>query len=39
MTFREGMLIPGDVGLCANNELGFNEIPVNGGVVNDELSS
>ncbi len=38
VTFLEGRLTPGDVGLCASREFGFNEIPVNGGVVNDELS-
>lgn len=35
VTFREGTLTPGDVGLCARSEFGFNEIPVNGGLVND----
>ena len=39
VTFREGILTPGDDGLCASSEFGFNEIPVNGGVVSDELSS
>lgn len=35
VTFREGMFIPGEVGLCASRELGFNEIPDNGGVLRD----
>ena len=35
VTFRDGTLIPGDVGLCASRELGLSEIPDNGGVVNE----
>lgn len=35
VTFREGILTPGEVGLCASKELGLREIPDKGGVVNE----
>ena len=35
VTFREGILTPGEVGLCASKEFGLREIPDNGGVVSE----